>query len=407
MRPLNYSPYISGSYPIDRDLQFGFETELLHLGPAFEFYDLEPTLGLPENLDEEEKSRALKSFCQSLPHGDKRKVMRKLQGPAFLPETLHRDDTGNVELVIGPEANLADFLRQMEWVNEKIGVGSLQAMVSLPHERFFGPNPSSGAQEHLGWLNFFNELDILERIELGALRSEQEPTKGPIRSFLHPYLGPMIAVRHKLLRKFLRENALGQMFDEENILRPARRDQSFKFVGSTAYRPDVAGPARICFEVRDAHRDPDLLKNRLARILFYWAKGLAPFAAFSDIPPFDSAAAFELLPPAVKNWLAETCPNRAPEAVKAFEIPRFTYEIYRNFAYPLRHWAPWQEALDFSAEKLVNAQAAYVRRLSAAAGTPGEAGLLRAQEALVSFGRECGLYEAFRAKENELAGGSL
>jgi hypothetical protein len=333
--------------------------------------------------------------------------MRKHTGPAFLPETLHRDDTGNVELVLGPESNLAGFLQQMEWVNEKIGVGSLQAMVSLPHERFFGSNPSLGAQEHLGWLNFFNELDILERIELGASRLAQEPGKGPVRSFLHPYLGPMIAIRHKLLRKFLRENALGQMFDEENIIRPARRDQSFKFVGSTAYRPDVAGPARICFEVRDAHRDPELLKNRLARILFYWAKGIAPFASFSDIPPFDSAAAFELLPPNVKDWLAEICPNRAPEAVKAFEIPRFTYEIYRNFAYPLRDWAPWRDALGFSAEKLANAQAAYGQRLAAAAGTPGELGLLRAQEALVDFSKECGLYEAFRAKEDEFTGGSL
>lgn len=407
MRPYNYNPYISGSYPIDGDLQFGFESELIRLEPAFEFYALEAGLGLTETGTPESLSQALKSFCLSLPHGDKRKVMRKHQGPDFLPETLHRDDTGNVELVMGPEKNLPAFLAQMQWVNEKIGVGSLQAMVSLPREKFFGPEPQEGAKAHLGWLNFFNELDVLERIELGRERLAREPGKGPVRSFLHPYLGPMTAVRHRLLRKFIRENAVGNMFDEENIIRPARRDQSFKFVGSTAYRPDIAGPSRICFEIRDAHRDPELLLNRLARVIFYWSKGVAAFRPFAEIPPFDSAAAFELLPEPVKAWLAGICPNRAPEAVKAFEIPRFTYEVFRNFAYPLRDWSPWQEALGFSAESLLKAQENYVQSLSAFAGTPGDAGLLRAQEALVAFGTESGLYEAFRAKETELAGGSI
>lgn len=404
MQAYNYIPYISGSYPIDGELQFGFESELFQLVPAFEYYELEPSLGLALTGPTEGLSQSLKAFCKSLPHGDKRKVMRKRQGPFFLPDTLHRDDTGNVELVMGPEGNLPAFLAQMQWVNEKIGVGSLQAMVSLPREKFFGPNPAEGAKEHLGWLNFFNELDALERIELGRERLAKEPGKGPVRSFLHPYLGPMTAIRHRLLRKFIRENALGNMFDEENIIRPARRDQSFKFVGSTAYRPDIAGPSRICFEVRDAHRDPELLQNRLARILFYWAKDTAAFRAFAEIPPFESAEAFDLLPAPVRSWLAEICPNRTPEAVKAFEIPRFTYEVYRNFAYPLRDWHPWREILGFDADKLASAQKAYVERLSTAAGTPGEAGLLLAQEALVAFGSECGLYESFRAKENELAG---
>jgi hypothetical protein len=407
MQAYNYTPYISGSYPIDSDLQFGFESELFRLEPAFEYYEIDPHLGLPSASTPEGQSLALKAFCKSLPHGDKRKVMRKRQGPDFLPETLHRDDTSNVELVMGPEGSLPAFLSQMQWVNEKIGVGSLQAMVSLPLEKFFGPNPAEGAKAHLGWLNFFNELDVLERIELGRERLAKEPGKGPVRSFLHPYLGPMTAVRHRLLRKFIRENAVGNMFDEENIIRPARRDQSFKFVGSTAYRPDIAGPSRICFEIRDAHRDPELLKNRLARVIFYWAKDISAFRKFADLPPFDSAAAFELLPEQVKAWLAEICPNRAPEAVKAFEIPRFTYEVFRNFAYPLRDWSPWQEAIGFGGEKIQAAQAAYVSRLAAAAGTPGEKGLLRAQEALVAFGAESGLYGAFRAKEDELAGGSL
>src|SRR6218665_2408987 len=149
MQAYNYTPYISGSYPIDGELQFGFESELFRLEPAFEFYGLEANLGLSSTGSPESSAQALKLFCKSLPHGDKRKVMRKRQGPEFLPETLHRDDTGNVELVMGPEGNLPSFLAQMQWVNEKIGVGSLQAMVSLPREKFFGPDPAEGAKAHL------------------------------------------------------------------------------------------------------------------------------------------------------------------------------------------------------------------------------------------------------------------
>jgi hypothetical protein len=330
--------------------------------------------------------------------------MRKKAGPDFLPASLHRDDTGNVELVLGPTDSLDSFLHQMKWVNEEIGVGSLQAMVSLPREQFFRLSPSKGALEHLGWLNFFNELDILERIESGRERLARDPAQGPLRSFLHPYLGPMIAIRHKLLRKFLRENSVGGMFDEENIIRPARRDQSFKFVGSTAYRPDIAGPERICFEIRDAHRDPELLLNRLSRVIFYWSKGIDSFRPYAEIPPYDSAAAFELLPLEVKQWLAEICPNRAPAVVKLYEIPRFTYEVYRNFAYPLRDWRPWQELLGFDQAQLAKAQESYVSALFSAVGTAGEPGLLLAQKALVEFGAACGLYESFRARESKIAG---
>lgn len=375
-------------------LQFGFESEFTDLEPVLAFYEPLPETGLTGSGPA--LAAAVVAYCRGLEHGDKRAVLRRKDGPDFLPETLFRDDTGNLELVLPPVTGLAEFWAQVQWINSHLGVGSLQAMVSLPRENFFGV---PGAREHLGWLNFFNELDVLERIERGRARL---PGQG-LRTFLHPYLGPMIRLRHRLLAKFLRENSEGRMLSAEDLIRPARRDQSFKFVGSTAYRPDVAAPARICFEVRDAHRDPELLRERVARVLFYWRRSLSAFERYAEIPPFDSAAAFSSLPEEVQAWLIRETPFRAPAAVLPFENPRFTYEVYRNFAYPLRDWAPWLELLGMrERERVRAAQASFVADLSAATALVGAAAMVAAQTAVIRFGEASGLHALFRAEEARL-----
>ena len=393
----DYRPRLLGLPP--KPFQFGFESEFGDATRLFSYYA--PTAEVPAG---EDTNASLRAFCLSLPHGDKRTVLeKKAEGaPDFLPPGLHRDDTGNVEIVMGPFEDAARFRAEVEWVNENLGVGSLQAMVSLPPADFFGP-AETGAQEVLGWLNFFNELDLLERMERGCRRFEKDSSREPLQSFLHPYLGPMIAVRHRLLKKFLRENAKGEMLNPEDLIRPARRDHSFKFVGSTAYRPDIAAPARFCLEVRDTHRDPELLFNRIARIQFYWSRPRDKFAAFAEIPPFDSAAAFEELPPNVRAWLQSIAPAKAPAVVREFEKALFTYEVFRNFSYPWRNWGPWAEILGVDLQQVKGARDACLARLERAMQN-GE-GRLGAQGAIVPFARESGLLEGMLAFEHKLMEG--
>ncbi len=404
-RPLDFQDYqVLQPFQQGGNFQFGFETEFLRLVNCFAYYTLAPGVGVPqwESLGKEAKEQALLSYCRSLQHGDRRVVLEPTSGPDFL-KPLHRDDTGNVELALGPFADFQEFSEQLHWVQQELGEGSLQAMVSLPSPNFFGSNPTQGALEHLGWFNFFNELDILERLERGLARWRSKPIQEPLRSFLHPYLGPMITLRHRLLKKFLRENAKGEMLDPESLIRPGRRDHSFKYVGSTAYRPDVAAPHRICWEIRDAHRDLDLLLNRVARVVFYGTKDRSAFLAFAEIPPFDSAEAFSALPSEVREWLVATCPNRAPPIALEFEKAKFTYEVYRNFAYPLRSWNPWLELLgpEFSSQ-VQAAQNSYLQKLEKARQ---QNSLLLAQGALVEFSEESGLYELFRKREKKIVEG--
>jgi hypothetical protein len=380
--------------PVGRGaFEFGFEAEFANPEPLFGFY--RPVAGLPLPSEPAAAAQALRALARSLPHGDRRSLLEKFTGPDYLPATLFRDDTGNLELVLAPVKALKDFWDEVSFVNSHLSVGSLQAMVSLPREEFFAD--PEGA---LGWLNFFNELDVLERL----VRGHRSEAGEPARPFLHPYLGPMTELRHQSLRKYLRENREGRLLAGEDLARVAKREQSFKFVGSTAYRPDVAGPDKVCLEVRDAHRSPDLLKERVARILYYWRVPRAPFAKFARVPAFDSGAAFAALPEAVRDFLRRECAVAIPERVRAHVKPLFSFEVFRNFAYPLRHWGPYLELLPgLSQAAISGAQEAYLAELTRSLTLSGPAARAAAQRALARFPEASGLFAAFRAEEDRLA----
>lgn len=378
--------------------EFGFEAEFNELEPLLAFY--EPVAELAAAGESAAATAArLRAFARGLEHGDKRVILVKRGGPDFLPATIFRDDTGNLELALAPVRAPKDFWEQICFVNSHLGRGSLQAMVSLPREEFFAE--PAGA---LGWLNFFGELDVMERLERARRRGEGEP----VRSFLHPYLGPMVELRHQQLRKYLRENAAGNLLAGEELARVGKREQSFKFVGGTAYRPDVAGPHRICLEVRDAHRDADLLRERVARILHYWRAPRGAFSRFASVPAFDSAAAFAALPDEAQALLRRECAIEIPARVRPHAKPLFAYEVFRNFAYPGRDWMPYAELLapasvPSSLATIRRAQADYAEALRAASALPPAEARRAVHGALARFPAASGLYELFRAEEARLA----
>jgi hypothetical protein len=393
-------------------IQFGYEAEFQphELKSIFEFYSpLETWIDSEtwQALTLEQKVSGTREILNQLEHGNLSPLFRRNDAaPAELPEFLYRDDSKNIEVRFGPVDSLYEFQTKSQLIENLLGVGSLQAMISLPYRDFFAHENSW--QEHLGWLGFFNELDILERLFRGYLRAQHQPKAQVMKPFTHPFLGPMMEVRHQLLRKYLRENSKGQLLDEESLVRPRRREQSFKFVGSTAYRPDIAAPERLCFEIRDAHKDPQILKQRMARVLFYWQHDLAAFRRFAEIPCFDSRAAFSVFSAEAQKWLALTVPFRGAAHILNFEKPRFCYETYRNFSYPLRDWTPWLKALGASAEaasKLSLAQDNYISKVQTLLELTGDEAKIQLQLALVLFSVESGLFELFRNNESELARG--
>ncbi|RZA08123.1 MAG: hypothetical protein EOP11_05755 [Proteobacteria bacterium] len=384
----------AGLRALGGEIQFGFESEFSEIEPLLEFYG--PAEGLGISL-ETPRITALRvaTLCSNLDHGDHRAILVKRGGPDFLPRELFRDDTGNVELIMPPRASLAQFWEEVSWINAHLGVGSLQAMVSLPRDAFF-----AAGMGHLGYLNFFNELDTLEKLAAGHAKAQTG--KLPGNNFLHPYLGPMTELRHRPLRKYYVENARGNLLSGEAIERISRREHSFKFVGGTAYRPDIAAPNKICFEVRDAHRSPERLRERLARILYFWRREreLNSLNRFAGGPAFDSGISFSALDSARQALLIRACGIQIPARVLGHAKPTFAYEVFRNFAYPLRNWAPWLELLgEGNNERVDSAQRRYLAGLDQASGLGDGKAREAIQRSLGEFAEESGLVELFRAEE--------
>ncbi len=145
----------------------------------------------------------IKEKLKTIPFGSKSAVlvlMEKSPELSFLPSQLIRDDTGNVEIILDPVSSFTTWKQQVQWINKNFGTGSMQAMVSQPRESFF--NSTEGykdivLKEDLGYFNFINEMDVLDRMGSGAVRFRADSSKDVMRPFLHPYLGPMIRFRQK------------------------------------------------------------------------------------------------------------------------------------------------------------------------------------------------------------------
>jgi hypothetical protein len=145
--------------------EFGFESELLSSELALDKY-LPLFVGAQElqQKSSHQRSEVLAKCLKSLKFGEKKEVLHSKE---FLP-SLHRDDSGNLEWTLGPKEKFSELREEATLINKEVGESSYQAMVSFLFEKFF-LNSNSAAQS-LGWLNFFHELDILERAVIGKNR---------------------------------------------------------------------------------------------------------------------------------------------------------------------------------------------------------------------------------------------
>lgn len=337
MTPLDFSKQFStvNDEAVRLGVLFGLEAELDR--PDFVIEKGEPLFPSESpwsSLNFEEKSESFRRRVRSASFGEKPNLFRYQNRL-----DLHLDDTGNLEWTLGPSPDFPKLWSDFEFLSGELGSASFQAMVSFPRETIFSKHSVS---EILGWFHFFQEFEILERA-LEGLHLFRSKGRAPLQTFLHPYLGPMVQIRHKYLKKYLEANAQGQRFDDESKLLVRVREQSFKYVGATTYRPDIAGPERIALEIRDAHRDRNKLHRRVLRVLYYWCGSLQQFSKFGKIPPFDSEKDFLSLPQDIREFLESELKREMPERVKDFPKAKFVHETFRNFSYPFRNWSSFLE----------------------------------------------------------------
>lgn len=397
-------------------IQFGFESEyaLKESEKLLSVYGPKPESGITatrwRNMAPQERVAWVQEHLSSAPLNSQPSGLVKLDASpelAFLPEELVLDSTGNLEIVMKPVSTLEQWEAQVKAINERFGTGSMQAAVSLPSDAWFGRTTGTevraAVQQDLGYLNFINDFDVLQKLESGAVRYSTDPTKPAAQSLQHPFLGPMSKLKQGRLARFLERNALGEYFEPNRLAHLRDREASFKYVGSTSYRPDIAGPDRIVLEIRDAHKNFELLSERLMRSTFYMQAGRKQFAGAAGVQAFDSVADYAKLSERVRSMLESLFPSRVKPGVAYDDENRIAAEVYRNFAYPLRDW---NSSLAFIkqtnlAATVAEAQASYVRKLEAAAedlatGRIGKAeASLRVQGAAAQFSQESHLARAF------------
>jgi hypothetical protein len=317
----------------------------------------------------------------------------------FLPEQLFLDSTGNLEIILGPAPTLEEWLSRVLSINARFGEGSMQSTVGVSHESFFDE-----INEHLGFLLFTNELDTLQKLQAGARKWGKDKTAEVARSFKHPWVGPMTLNKQTAMREMIVINAKKQGYDDSTRYAVRKSEGSFKYIGGTAYRPDIAGLKAVVLELRDAHKNTELLKERVFRAAYALINQGGPFAGAIHLQAFDSEKDYAKLPTEVREALERVVPSSKAKRGNLAHTDAIALQVYRNWGYPLKNWEPALQflgradlqtrvkraMLQYRWKMLITARRLNLDRTL----TPAEADR-EFQAALAEFAEESGLADAF------------
>lgn len=356
-------------------IMFGFESEFtaLQWGNLLKIYGPRAEFGVSQrdwlSLSDGERVAWVKARAQQLPAGDKDIGLILLEGqtlngqvlPAFLSKKLILDETGNLEIVQDPVNTLSEFTTQARWITKNLGAGSMQGTVSNLRKSFFAENVSG----QFGFFTFIGQLDPLKKLALGGERYLSDQSKDTVKAFNHPFLGPLTRLKQGHLLQYLRFNREGEFFDPERKAFIAAQDDSFKYTGMTAYRPDIGGSQRIGTEVRDAHNDVEMLIERVSRVAYFHHAGTLGFKSFAHIRSFDSYKEFNKLDPKIQDMLRTLFPLRKKPGIEYTKSELLAREVFRNFAMPMQDWGPWLVGLGKTElqSDIKAAQEIYINRL--------------------------------------------
>lgn len=274
--------------------------------------------------------------------------LKRIVNVDFLPEELIVDSTGNLEIVINPPLNsFSEWSQVVKYITEKYGAGSQQAMLSKPRESAFvlTTHAEQLKDQHFGWLNFTHLYDVYEKLESGFERYELDNTKLTAQFFDHPFLGPMTKLKRDVLESYLDANAHLEKYDDESKQFVRKNDSSFKYTGGPSYRPDIAGPVRWAWEIRNAHKDTKGLIAKVQRDIMNHTHGLEDFEVYAKIPAFDTVAEFDKLGTTTQELLKTIFPSKADPRFDYSDNDRLALETYRNFSMPMMDMAPLIKAL--------------------------------------------------------------
>jgi hypothetical protein len=327
-------------------------------------------------------------------------------------------DAGHFEIVLDPSNTAEEIISKIKIINKNLGVGSMQLTVSNPLDKAFLKDNKEAREELkselLGYYNFMNDFDTLSKLETGYERFLKDPKVQAVKSFNHPWLGPMNKLKHDKLEKLIDGIVEDKEYSEEQLKQMSYLVVSHKFIGGLSFRPDVAyKKSRLASEVRDCHQNVKCIEDRIIRETYFLMKGKESFKSFSTLEQFDTVKNYKQIQPNdVQNMLSTLFPPYG-------QFSQTELELYRNFSYPFRDWSKHVETLGRPglANQIADAQTAYTEALKKImfeynakmiSGDIATRKLAKTEAqtkvmgALAEFSKKSGLTDAMKAKYNEL-----
>lgn len=419
-------------------IQYGFESEYLHdetevllknYMPAPPFYNdtkeawlnLSPKERLQTYDDLIAKTRnEKKPEKQLFAYREKGKLIKITDDPelsAALPDSFVYD-AGHFEIVLDPSDSAEDMIKKITVINKHLGVGSMQTTISNPlNKQLLQTSEVARTElksELVGYYNFMNDFDTLSKLEVGYERYLKDPNIQTVKSFNHPWLGPMTKLKHDKLEDLVDGIVDGRNFSEEQLKQMSYLVVSHKFVGGLSFRPDVAFKKnRLASEVRDCHQNVKCIEDRIIRETYFLMKGKESFKAFSSFEQFDTVKNFkDIHPEDIQYMLKDLFPQYNG-------FTQVELQIYRNFSYPYRDWSQHIAILGKPGleSQVANAQVAYTEALKKIvfeyntkknSSNPATKAMAKAEAqtrvmgALAEFSKKSGLVDAMKTKYNEM-----
>lgn len=327
-------------------------------------------------------------------------------------------DAGHFEIVLDPSNTAEDIIRKIKVINKHLGVGSMQLTVSNPLDKAMLQGNKAAREELkselLGYYNFMNDFDTLSKLDVGYERYLKDPKVQAVKSFNHPWLGPMNKLKHDKLEDLIDGIVENNEYSEDQLKQMSYLVVSHKFIGGLSFRPDVAyKKSRLASEVRDCHQNVKCIEDRIIRETYFLMKGKESFKTFSQLEQFDTVKNFkELQPEDLQYMLKDLFPTYG-------HFTQTELQLYRNFTYPYRDWSKHVEALGKSGLKnqIAAAQTAYTETLKKImfeynakniTGSAAERAVAKTEAqtkvmgALAEFSKKSGLTDAMKEKYNQL-----
>lgn len=400
------------------NIQYGFESEYLHEETEAFFLNYMPVASIyPDgkeawlSLTHAQRLKWIDSKSDKIfPYREKGKLVKISDNPELreaLPDSFVYD-AGHFEIVLDPMDSAEEMIKKIKTINKYFGVGSMQVTVSNPLNKDLLKKDKVYREELkseiLGYYNFMNDFDTLNKLGAGYERYLKDPTADTAKSFAHPWLGPMTKLKHERLSALVEGIIDQKKYTAEELKDISYKVISHKFIGGLSFRPDVAfKKGRIASEVRDCHQNLKCIENRIIRETYFLMKGKESFHVFSQLKPFDSMETFKALPDDVQRMLKKNFP--AYNRLSLNEM-----ELYRNFAYPLRDWGQHIETLKIPGlkESVEKAQKVYVETLEEIAHDlkygkyMSAEGRTKIMGALGEFAKNSGLVDAMKTQYEHL-----